>query len=75
MAYMVGVALCLAAFYFTPATWPIVQWVTVFFIGFFLYGPQMLIGLCGAELVSGSDLLCCTCSLCAGARQNGLLCV
>jgi len=22
-----------------------------FFIGFFLYGPQMLIGLCGAELV------------------------
>ncbi len=51
MAYMVGVAACLAAFYFTPASWPAVQWVTVFAIGFFLYGPQMLIGLCGAELV------------------------
>ena len=51
MAYTVGVAVCLAAFYFTPAAWPIAQWVTVFFIGFFLYGPQMLIGLCGAELV------------------------
>jgi len=27
------------------------QWFTVFMIGFFLYGPQMLVGLCGAELV------------------------
>ena len=24
---------------------------TVFMVGFFLYGPQMLIGLCGAEIV------------------------
>ena len=51
MAYTVGIAACLAAFYFTPAAWTVVQWTTVFFIGFFLYGPQMLIGLCGAELV------------------------
>lgn len=51
MGYTVGIAACLAAFYFTPASWPAVQWVTVFLIGFFLYGPQMLIGLCGAELV------------------------
>ncbi len=51
MAYTVGIAACLAAFYFTPASWPTVQWATVFMIGFFLYGPQMLIGLCGAELV------------------------
>ncbi len=51
MAYTVGIAACLAAFYFTPAAWPPVQWATVFMIGFFLYGPQMLIGLCGAELV------------------------
>ena len=57
MAYTVGVAVCLAAFYFTPAAWPIAQWVTVFFIGFFLYGPQMLIGLCGAELVRSGPLL------------------
>lgn len=27
------------------------QSATVFMIGFFLYGPQMLIGLCGAEIV------------------------
>lgn len=30
---------------------PALQWANVFMIGFFLYGPQMLIGLCGAELV------------------------
>ncbi len=47
---MVGVAAMLAAFYFTPASMPKLQWATVFMIGFFLYGPQMLIGLCGAEL-------------------------
>ena len=50
MGYMVGVAAMLAAFYFTPASMPKLQWATVFMIGFFLYGPQMLIGLCGAEL-------------------------
>ena len=47
---MVGVAAMLAAFYFTPSSMPQLQWATVFMIGFFLYGPQMLIGLCGAEL-------------------------
>lgn len=57
MAYTVGIAACLAAFYFTPASWTVVQWTTVFFIGFFLYGPQMLIGLCGAELVGTSPLM------------------
>jgi len=30
---------------------PIMQAWIVFMIGFFLYGPQMLIGLCGAEIV------------------------
>ena len=51
MAYTVGVAAMLAAFYFTPSGVVWLQWITVFMIGFFLYGPQMLIGLCGAELV------------------------
>ena len=51
MAYTVGVAAMLVAFWATPATLAWAQWATVFMIGFFLYGPQMLIGLCGAELV------------------------
>jgi OPA family sugar phosphate sensor protein UhpC-like MFS transporter len=51
MAYTVGIALALLSFQAVPATASALQWVNVFMIGFFLYGPQMLIGLCGAELV------------------------
>ena len=51
IGYTVGVAAMLLAFWSTPASLPWLQWATVFMIGFFLYGPQMLIGLCGAELV------------------------
>ena len=51
IAYTVGIAAMLAAFAATPASMGAMQWFTVFMIGFFLYGPQMMIGLCGAELV------------------------
>eukprot|EP00879_Flechtneria_rotunda_P009282 GHRR01009717.1.p1 GENE.GHRR01009717.1~~GHRR01009717.1.p1 ORF type:complete len:467 (+),score=173.45 GHRR01009717.1:218-1618(+) len=51
MAYTVGIAASLLAFQYVPATAAALQWFNVFMIGFFLYGPQMLIGLCGAELV------------------------
>ena len=51
MAYTVGVAASLAAFWAVPSSMAALQWACVFAIGFFLYGPQMLIGLCGAELV------------------------
>ena len=51
MLYTVGVAIALACFRVLPASLGTLQWVNVFMIGFFLYGPQMLIGLCGAELV------------------------
>lgn len=49
--YLVGVALTLLAFRATPPGVAWLQSLAVFFIGFFLYGPQMLIGLCGAEIV------------------------
>lgn len=51
MAYTVGIALSLMAFQYCPAAAGALQWLNVFMIGFFIYGPQMLIGLCGAELV------------------------
>jgi sugar phosphate permease len=51
MAYTVGIALALLSFQYVPASAAALQWFNVFMIGFFLYGPQMLIGLCGAELV------------------------
>lgn len=50
MAYTVGIAAALLSFQYIPAVTAL-QWANVFMIGFFLYGPQMLIGLCGAELV------------------------
>ena len=49
--YTLGIAAMLLAFAATPADMGWMQWVTVFMIGFFLYGPQMMIGLCGAEMV------------------------
>ncbi|GFR44243.1 hypothetical protein Agub_g5444 [Astrephomene gubernaculifera] len=52
MWYTVGIAAALLSFQALPASVPAaLQWANVFMIGFFLYGPQMLIGLCGAELV------------------------
>jgi hypothetical protein len=51
MAYTVGIAASLATMQLIPASAAALQWANVFMIGFFLYGPQMLIGLCGAELV------------------------
>lgn len=51
IGYTFGIAAMLSAFAATPATAGWLQWATVFMIGFFLYGPQMMIGLCGAELV------------------------
>ena len=32
------------------------QWIAVFLTGFFLYGPQMLIGLCGAEVIGRNSV-------------------
>jgi len=51
MLYTVGIAAALLTFQAVPASMAWLQWANVFMIGFFLYGPQMLIGLCGAELV------------------------
>lgn len=51
MVYMVGVAVTLMAFKLSPPGVGWLQSLCVFMIGFFLYGPQMLIGLCGAEIV------------------------
>lgn len=51
IGYTAGVAAMLMAFAAVPPAMSWLQWIVVFMIGFFLYGPQMMIGLCGAELV------------------------
>lgn len=56
MGYTIGIAAMLCAFWAVPASWGVAQWAIVFMIGFFLYGPQMLIGLCGAELVGPASV-------------------
>ena len=51
MLYCLGIIACLTALRLSPVGVFWLQWLTVFFLGFCIYGPQMLIGLCGAELV------------------------
>eukprot|EP00747_Dinoflagellata_sp_TGD_P110199 gnl/TRDRNA2_/TRDRNA2_170895_c1_seq1.p1 gnl/TRDRNA2_/TRDRNA2_170895_c1~~gnl/TRDRNA2_/TRDRNA2_170895_c1_seq1.p1 ORF type:complete len:608 (+),score=88.40 gnl/TRDRNA2_/TRDRNA2_170895_c1_seq1:192-1826(+) len=49
--YMLGVAAALTSLWFVPATSIPLQWFAIFMVGFFLYGPQMMVGLMGAEVV------------------------
>ncbi len=53
--YLIGVAGALGLLWALPAVWWM-QWIAVFLTGFFLYGPQMLIGLCGAEVVGRNSV-------------------
>ena len=52
MLYVVGMAAALAALHACPAGNPALQAAIICMLGFTIYGPQMLIGLSGAELVS-----------------------
>ena len=52
--WLIGVIASVGAFWFIPAPWRYVHWLAVFSIGFFIYGPQMLVGLAGAEIVDRS---------------------
>jgi MFS transporter, OPA family, sugar phosphate sensor protein UhpC len=65
LAYGILTAAALLAFSMCPNQ-PLVQWASIALVGFGLYGPQMLIGLCGAE-VGCSAIQHCTC-FCAAQR-------
>ncbi|CAN8077126.1 unnamed protein product [Agarophyton chilense] len=52
--WLLGVMASVAGLWFVPAAWRYVNWLAVFCIGFFIYGPQMLVGLAGAEIVDKS---------------------
>jgi sugar phosphate permease len=57
MAYCAATILVLLALRALPATAPApVLWLTIAALGFTIYGPQMLVGLCGAELVAPSSV-------------------
>ena len=48
--FSVGVLLSLVGFWFAPAGHFVASSVLMFLIGFFIFGPQMLIGMAAAEL-------------------------
>ncbi|WIA10980.1 hypothetical protein OEZ85_011139 [Tetradesmus obliquus] len=52
MAYTVACIGVLLALKQVPTGAASVQWLVIAALGFTIYGPQMLIGLCGAELIS-----------------------
>lgn len=56
MAYTAGMALALLALQAVPAGQPALLAASVAALGFCIYGPQMLVGLAGAELVSPSGV-------------------
>jgi len=56
IAYLAALAAALALFARTPVGASSTQWWSVFLIGMGIYGPQMLIGLCGAELVGRANV-------------------
>lgn len=48
--FAVGMLASITAFWFIPANYLILDSITMFIIGFFIFGPQMMIGLFAAEL-------------------------
>lgn len=52
--WLIGVMVSVCGLWFVPVEWRYVNWLAVFAIGFFIYGPQMLVGLAGAEIVDRS---------------------
>jgi OPA family sugar phosphate sensor protein UhpC-like MFS transporter len=48
--YCLAALVCVSALWFSPANAPILDSAIIFFIGFFVFGPQMLIGMVAAEL-------------------------
>lgn len=52
--WLLGVIASLSALWVVPVAWRYANWLAVAAIGFFIYGPQMLVGLAGAEIVHKS---------------------
>lgn len=52
--WLLGVMASVTSLWFIPGPWRYATWLSVFCIGFFIYGPQMLVGLAGAEIVDRS---------------------
>eukprot|EP00871_Galdieria_phlegrea_P000985 jgi/Galph1/1888/GphlegSOOS_G578.1 len=49
--WLLGVLVSVASLWYIPGSFRYMTWLSIFCIGFFIYGPQMLVGLAGAEIV------------------------
>ncbi|EME29491.1 MFS transporter, sugar-phosphate transporter [Galdieria sulphuraria] len=49
--WLVGVLVSIISLWYIPGSFRYITWLVIFSIGFFIYGPQMLVGLAGAEIV------------------------
>lgn len=49
--WLVGVLVSVISLWYIPSSFRYITWLVIFSIGFFIYGPQMLVGLAGAEIV------------------------
>eukprot|EP00741_Cyanophora_paradoxa_P018989 tig00021108_g18332.t1 len=52
--FLAGIAVSILGFWAVPSGYRYLDWLAVSLVGFFLYGPQLLIGLAGMELVDRS---------------------
>ncbi len=48
--FALGMLVTIWAFWLIPAGYPLLDSIIMFFIGFMIFGPQMMIGLVAAEL-------------------------
>lgn len=58
-----GILCSISLFWLTPPEYFILEWIAIFLMGFTIFGPQMLIGLCASEL----------CNKKAAATANGFV--
>ena len=48
--YALGILVSIFLFWMVPAGYVVFDWITIFMMGFAVFGPQMLIGMCASEL-------------------------
>lgn len=48
--FALGILCSIFLFWMVPAGYIIFDWITIFLMGFTVFGPQMLIGICASEL-------------------------
>lgn len=50
IVFSAGIVLSIILFWFVPPGWIFLDWVSIFLMGFTIFGPQMLIGIFASEI-------------------------